>query len=183
MKNKTLKLSCGKKIEIYHDIFTLSQREWFMSFAANSSFKTGRISGSGSMFRPGNFFSCLFNAEDDNNFGLSSLEQVIRITKNTPCRSWLNSTITGSWYYTHTDYHSLEVNKRKTLLYNVNMFWDTEHGGETLFYNSYGEKEIAIDFIPGQVIFFDSSLGHRPAVSQGHIEPRFIYVAQYEYRN
>ena len=183
MNHKTLKTSCGREIKIFHNVFPIFQHEFFVAYAQNSFYKVGRHSGPGSFDKPGNFFSCILTDEDDNNFGLNNTSEAKNILGNLKRRmSWINTTITGSWYYSHVDWMDDGNDKKKyyTLLFNVNRFWDTEHGGETLFYNIYGEKEIAVDFIPGQVIIFDSRLAHKPAISDGNTEPRYMYVSLYE---
>lgn len=153
-----------------------------MSFAQGSNYKVGRYSGEGSINRPGNFFSCTFTDEDDNNFGLNNTPEVQCILgKVSKVISWVNATINGSWYFSHVDFMNNGQDKKEyiTLLYNINRFWDNEYGGETLFYNSYGEKEIAVDFIPNQIVVFPSRLAHKPAFSDGNTEPRYMYSCQY----
>jgi hypothetical protein len=183
MNHKTLVTTCGRKINIFQNVFPIFKHEFFISYAQNSFYKIGRKSGNGSTDKPGNFFSCNFTDEDDYNFGLNNTPEVKNILGNAKRRcSWINSTITGSWYYSHVDWidNGRDDKEYVTLLFNINRFWDTEHGGETLFYNIYGEKEIAVDFIPGQIIVFDSRLAHKPALSDGNTEPRYIYVSIYE---
>lgn len=183
MKQKNLKLSCGANIEIYQDLLTMSQRQYFHRFALLSSYQFGRASSLSTSFKPGSFFSCFFTEEDDKNFGLSEVSSIKEIVGDYTSKvSWINATLPGCWFYPHTDLPSKEdenTERKISLLYNINTSWDTSHGGEMLFYNSYGEKEIAIDFVPGQLIFFDSKLLHKPAITAGHYEPRYIYVCQY----
>lgn len=182
MNHKILTTTCGRKIQIFQNVFPTFKHEYFINFAQNSSYKIGRRSGPGSLDKPGNFFSCNFTEEDDNNFRFNDTSEVKNILGNVRRKnSWINSTITGSWYYSHVDsFYEPDDIECITLLFNVNRFWDNEHGGETLFYNIYGEKEIAVDFIPGQIIVFDSRLAHKPAISDGNTEPRYMYVSIYE---
>lgn len=182
MNNKTLSLSCGKKIDVYQNIFTLSEREFFMNFALHSLYRIGKGTGEFNKFRNESFFTSYFSDTDDEQFQFNNSNTIKDITnKFLKSISWINATHHGSFYSTHTDHSVISTDKAQkiTLLYCLNVFWDKEHGGEIMFNNSYGEKEIAVDFIPGQVIKFDSTLGHRAAFSYGHIEPRYVYVCQY----
>jgi hypothetical protein len=183
MIHKILTTTCGSEIHIYQNLFTISQCDFFADFAINSKYQVGRFSSSASKLKPGNFFSCAFSDDDDERFGLTSTPQVKEIIGNVSKRlSWINATITGSWYFTHSDIHDNGSSDKEylTLLFNINRFWDTEHGGETLFYNKHGEKELAVDFIPGQLIVFDSRLAHKPALSDGNTDPRFIFVSIFD---
>jgi hypothetical protein len=177
MKEKILNLSCGSKIEIYQDVFEYNLRTHFLVFVLQSKYWFGRGSSINTRHnRLGSFFSCEFSADDDRNFGFNETEIVKKLTKNYKReKSWVNASLPGSWYYTHSD----SIKESLTLLYPINVYWDTEHGGETLFYNSYGEKEIAVDFIPGQIIKFDGRIPHKPAMISGNFEPRFMYTCQY----
>lgn len=177
MNHKILKLSCESTVEIYDNCFTESERFHLYSFSIYSNYKFGRTSDESTRVnRPGSFFSCFFSKEDDTNFSFNSKNIVQDITKRFKYkRSWINATIPGSWYYGHVDSSEESI----TLLYASNLHWDSEHGGETLFYNSYGEKEIVVDFMPGRIIKFDGRLKHKPAMSNGHFEPRYMYTCQY----
>ena len=177
MNHKILKLTCGSIIEIYDSVFTISEMTHFYEFSFHSKYKFGRGSNiASSSTKLGSFFSCVFSEEDDANFSFNSKNIVQDITKGFKRKiSWINATLPGSWYYGHID----SVEETITLLYANNMYWDPEHGGETLFYNSYGIKEIAIDFTPGRIIKFDGRLKHKPAMSAGHFEPRYMYTCQY----
>lgn len=182
MNNKTLRLTCGKKIDVYQNIFTMSEREFFMDFAFRSLYRIGRGSTDFNKFKNESYFTSHFSDEDDEKFQFNNSNTIKDITdKFVKHMSWINATHHGSLYSTHTDHSIIPTSKvqKITLLYCLNVFWDKEHGGEIMFSNSYGEKEIAVDFIPGQIIKFESTLAHRAAFSYGHIEPRYVYVCQY----
>jgi len=182
MDYKQLTLSCGKKINIYKNLFTSHEREHFKDFAQHSVYKVGRQSTAFTLNKPGCFFSSYYSDQEDHAFGFNNTSLIKKLTENfIRVSSWVNATIPGSMYYSHVDKISLGLDKKYlTILYCVNGYWDEENGGEILFHNSYGDKEIAVDFSPGQVILFDSLIPHKPAYSYGHFEPRFMYVCVYE---
>lgn len=181
MKQKKLKLTCGKHIDIYQNLFSLAERSYFAEYALNSFFKLGGGSNKANKLKGESYFSCVLSTNDEENFGLTNFPVIKKLFKKYNRKeSWINATHHGSIYYTHTDiaYNSSNKEDWLTLLYCVNLSWDTEQGGEIMFFNDIGEKEIAVDFIPGQLIAFDSSIGHRAAFSYGHIEPRIMYVCK-----
>jgi hypothetical protein len=177
---KTINTSCGGSIQIIDDIFTFNERFQFKLFAQNSFYKLGRTSSEIWEHKHGTFFSCSFTEEDDRKFGLahttSAREKLSWLWEGRVInRSWINATLPGSRYYFHRDH----PNKgHKTLLYYINLEWDKEDGGETLFANSNGEVEVAVSFVPGRIVIFDSELPHKPSLTADNIEPRFIYSCQ-----
>lgn len=176
MIHKSLKLTCGSQVDIYQNIFTDQEQSDFYRFAALSKYMYGNHSElSYKASKLGSFYGCVFTEQDDLNFGLNKNIQIQKIVNNRPrVRSWINGTLSGSRYYPHTDGHVF------TVLYYINTIWDTDHGGETLFYNMYGEKELAIDFVPGQVVAFDGRLKHKPGLVQWNPDVRYVYTCQYQ---
>jgi hypothetical protein len=177
---KTLTTSCGGTIQIIDDVFTFNEKHHFKMFAQSALYSLGRSSSELWEHKQGTFFSSTFNEVDDRNFGLmqsdSAKEKISWLWKNRGIfRSWLNATLPGSRYYFHRD---SQEKGNKTLLYYVNMEWDPEDGGETLFANKDCEVEIAVSYIPGRVVIFDSDLPHKPSLTADSVEPRFIYTCQ-----
>lgn len=181
MIRKELKLSCGSVIEIYDNVFTDHEMQFFLWFAQKCHYEFGRNSSDTILLNKGSFFSCVFTPKDDQNFSFNNKQLVQKITTGTvPVQSWINATLPGSWYYSHVDVFDQTLTETPiTLLYAINEIWNTNHGGETLFYNSYGEKEFALDFTPGRIIKFDGRLKHKPAIVQGNYEPRYMYTCKY----
>ena len=174
--HKILKLSCGSVINIYQNVFPRVTMDFFHQFACASKYSYGRSSDFASRRNKlGSFFSCELTKEDDANFHFNENEIVIKITgKRTRTKSWINATETGSQYFPHADGHCL------TLLYYINPIWNTDYGGETFFYDFHkNEKEIAVDFVPGQIVTFNGVLTHKPGLVLGNPEPRYVYTCQY----
>jgi hypothetical protein len=184
MRSKTLTTSCGSEIVIVDDFFLAAQRQQHEENAMRSLYIVTRTSALIQQ-KPGVFFSSVFDEQDDFNFGVVTDPEFVRTFTFTHTMqkigSWINATLPGSTYYTHSDTITAQPNgvKDKTLLYYINTEWDTNHGGETMFYNMKGEKEIAIDFVPGRMVFFDSLLPHRPAYTYGHYTPRYVYTYKF----
>jgi hypothetical protein len=176
MVYKSLKLTCGSSIDIYQNIFTAQEQNDFYMFAVFSKYMFGNHSDIGyKSSKLGSFHSCIFSDEEDNDFGLNKHEFIKKIVHNrSRVRSWINGTLAGSRYYPHTDGYVF------TILYYINTIWDTDNGGETLFYNMYGEKELAIDFVPGQIVAFDGRLKHKPGLVQWNPDVRYVYTCQYK---
>lgn len=183
MRIQTRSLSCGKKITIFDDVFSYRDREYFESFAKNLSF-VHEVNGHSRTTKhlPTSIFHCRFRQEDDKNLGLYAklkkhdhfkfLNDLQQLT------SWVNLTVPCSIFHTHTDAGNDPPNEQEThtLLYYVNCHWEDWYGGETIFYNSFREKEIVVDFVPGRLIMFNSTIPHKPAYTYAHTYGRYSYV-------
>ena len=83
------------------------------------------------------------------------------ITSGTPYRihrCYCNHAAYGDMLFTHTD---CEPGDRDyTALWYIAPEWDVEWGGETLFYNSGMDAEVAVTPRPGRLVVFDGTLPH-----------------------
>ena len=64
----------------------------------------------------------------------------------------------GDTLLTHVD--ALPQARELTALWFVCERWDTEWGGETLFYDDAGDAEIAVSPKPGRLLLFDGAIRH-----------------------
>lgn len=183
MIEKTLTLSTGETIFIYDNVFEDYEIFKFQSFVENSHYKVGTVSFTVLQMERDSFLRCQFSEEDLNNFG------IFDSTNFQPIKKHFNTTLKNSWvvlsthlsqYHFHTDDMKYNGKSRKTMLYYVNNKWDKDWGGETLFCNSQGEVEIAVEFRPNRVVVFDNNLMHKPApISLSSYPYRYCFVAQF----
>lgn len=172
----------GGVIEIFDDVFTPAEREYHFRFFQQSKYSLGGVSNA--MIERSNktFFTAEFNEEDLQNLKFFDRNGFKYLRNYLDCysvdRSWCLASSPYSTYYFHPDYVFAEEN-RKTILYYTNLRWDRDWGGETLFANSCGECEIAVEYKPGRVVVFDSAIEHKPSpISLEADEFRFTFVIQ-----
>ncbi len=73
-------------------------------------------------------------------------------------RSYTNYAGYGDMLFTHTD--CMPGAGELTALWFVSDLWDTEWGGETLFFNSDGDAEFVVSPRPGRLVLFDGEIRH-----------------------
>lgn len=73
-------------------------------------------------------------------------------------RSYCNHAAYGDMLFTHTDCEPAE--KDFTALWYIAPEWDVEWGGETLFFNSSMDAEVAVSPRPGRLVVFDGAIVH-----------------------
>ena len=184
MKHRTIKTSSNKNIEIFDDVFTSSERQYHLSFIQNSHYSLGKNSNDTLWQKNKTFFQSPFDKNQLDELGIFSLKSFDPINhylsdQNTIKNSWALASTPFSTYYFHVDTFDPNTNG-KTLLYYVNDRWDKDCGGETLFANESGEPEYAVQYKPGRIVIYDSSIEHRPAsISMEADEFRFIFVTQF----
>lgn len=179
MVYKELKLTTGESIHIFDQIFKPHEIHYWHEFAELSKYRI-QTSSSGITYQKADIhIQSSFDSEDLDKFSMLKSEgfQHIRplISNRVVERSWLLLSHPVSHYYFHPDNH--QYNDGKTLLYYVNNKWDRDWGGETLFHNTDGELEIAVEFKPGRAIIFDSHLVHRntpPSIKSNAIRISFV---------
>jgi SM-20-related protein len=75
-----------------------------------------------------------------------------------PYRVYTNYASYGDTLLTHVD---APPNTRElTALWFLSERWDTEWGGETLFYDDSGDAQIAVSPRPGRLLLFDGAIRH-----------------------
>lgn len=91
-----------------------------------------------------------------------------------PYRVYTNYAAFGDTLFTHVD--ALPNARELTALWFVAEQWDTEWGGETLFFTSTGDAQIAVSPKPGRLLLFDGAIRHA-----GKPPNRNCYVARYTF--
>jgi Rps23 Pro-64 3,4-dihydroxylase Tpa1-like proline 4-hydroxylase len=181
-KKKSLTTSCGKFIDVYDNVFSIREQECFEMYFINSNYTYQNTKTSATTTHlPSTFLHCrLDNSKDVQSLGFFNnnnikliLSQFNRLEFNV---AWINLSLPGTYYQKHTDIGDVLNEKALTLMYYGTTTWQDSYGGETFFYNDYGEKEIVVDYIPGRVVIFDSSTCHKPAFSYGHVVGRYTFV-------
>src|SRR6185436_4935288 len=75
-----------------------------------------------------------------------------------PYRVYTNYASFGDVLLTHVD--ALPNARELTALWFLCESWDTEWGGETLFYADDGDAQIAVTPKPGRLLMFDGAIRH-----------------------
>ena len=102
-----------------------------------------------------------FSTHPLHNIFLNTAEQHSQL-KNRICYDVFCSASTfGDMSFIHSD--STEEDTI-SVLYYCNHQWNSEWGGETIFYDSNNEARIAISVKPGRIVVFNGSLRHRAGV-------------------
>ena len=184
MIEKIRTLSTGESIFIYDNVFTPYESAYIKHTTEKSYYRLGTITEpSVNLDDQESFFQSMYSQEDVDNLRMFNSENFRRIFEKhikiqSATRSWVNVTTHLTDYRYHVD--SL-VPGRKSLLYYINAKWHEDWGGETIFKNSNGEPEIAVEFKPNRVVIFNSDLSHKPtSLSLKSHAYRFIFVQQFE---
>jgi hypothetical protein len=75
-----------------------------------------------------------------------------------PYRVYTNFASYGDQLLTHVD--ALPGARELTALWFLCERWDTEWGGETLFYDDSGDAQLAVSPRPGRLLLFDGAIRH-----------------------
>jgi SM-20-related protein len=78
--------------------------------------------------------------------------------KYLPYRAYTNYASFGDTLLTHVD--AAPEAHELTALWFLSERWDTEWGGETLFYDTAGDAQIAVSPKPGRLLLFDGAIRH-----------------------
>jgi len=182
MPTKEVVTSDGKKIQIYDGLFNTIEMYNFEIFAQNSYYAITPITP---LFpkSQGKFLASPFSEEDLFKFGIFNSKSSDSIksffTNKQRVRSWITCTTHLSEFYVHTD---AGTDKNPiTILYYVNNEWNKEWGGETIFYNDKNEPELILEFLPGRLVIFDSTILHKALPMTLRAPPfRFTFSSTYE---
>lgn len=92
-----------------------------------------------------------------------------------PYRVYTNFASYGDTLLTHVD--ALPNLRELTALWFVCESWDTEWGGETLFYDDAGDAQVAVSPRPGRLLLFDGAIRHagKPPNRNCHVA-RFTFA-------
>lgn len=96
-----------------------------------------------------------------------------------PYRAYTNVAGFGDMLFTHTD--CLPEQHDLTALWYLCDSWDTEWGGETVFYDQHDEIAYAVRPRPGRLVVFDGAIKHagRPP-SRTCYAPRYTLAVKFE---
>jgi Rps23 Pro-64 3,4-dihydroxylase Tpa1-like proline 4-hydroxylase len=188
MRHQEITLSCGSKIQVFDDLFSWQQREYFFEFVNNSLYTphTGASTATNESFSPQMILQSSYGEEDNLNFGLIHLDTVSKylVDAGKPARTWVNITLPGFWIHQHSDASTRKNAKLTTLMYFASFKWEKHFGGDTIFCNKMtGEKERVVEYIPGRLILFDSYIPHITTITTGHALARYAYVCLFSKEN
>jgi SM-20-related protein len=96
-----------------------------------------------------------------------------------PYRAYTNHAAFGDMLFTHTD--CLPDQRELTALWFLCEQWDTEWGGETLFFSDDGDAQFVASPRPGRLVVFDGAIRHagRPP-NRVCYQPRYTFAAKLE---
>jgi SM-20-related protein len=77
-------------------------------------------------------------------------------------RAYVNSSVYGDSYFAHRD--CPEDSHNVTVLYYANLIWQTDWGGETIFYNDDEDAVLAVSPKPGRLVVGRGAILHRATV-------------------
>jgi hypothetical protein len=152
-----------RKIEIYDDIFSMSERSNMYHFACNSSYTLDRSGSSLPEFSEYNkTLRCLFTVTDIINFNFFKNSWILNYLKENNLRVnrvYINLCTASDTYQYHVDTFTKNV---PTMLYYLNLKWDPTWEGETHFSNdNMGDILCSSGFIPGRLVVFDGTIPHK----------------------
>ena len=186
MIERLLKVTTGESIYIYDDIFGPDELFSFKSFAEKSNYKVLADTVSAHDFNDNTLFRCFFVNSDIDNFGIFNsprftpiYEKHFKERKNVI--NWIVVSNPGTKNYFHPDGTRIDLKSDVvTILFYINLKWDINGGGETLFCNSEGEVEIAVSFKPNRMVVFPSYLLHKASTQDIDMkELRYVLVSKW----
>jgi len=87
-------------------------------------------------------------------------------------RAYVNCSVYGDGYYLHRDCAQHE--KHVTALYYANLEWQTDWGGETIYYTDEEDAELVVMPKPGRLLIARGAILHR-----GTVPTRICYEERY----
>jgi SM-20-related protein len=89
-------------------------------------------------------------------------EKMFQGERFTDQRVYVNSSVFGDGYYTHRDCGVQE--RHVTALYYANLGWQTDWGGETIYFNDQEDAELVVAPKPGRLVIARGAILHRGGV-------------------
>lgn len=77
-------------------------------------------------------------------------------------RAYVNSSVYGDSYFSHRD--CPETSSNVTVLYYANLIWQTDWGGETIFYNDDEDAVLVVSPKAGRLVVARGAILHRANV-------------------
>ena len=75
-----------------------------------------------------------------------------------PQRAYINHSLYGDAYQMHRDLSAV------TVLYYANLFWETDWGGETIYFDDNNDAQIVVSPRPGRMVVSRGAILHRGTV-------------------
>jgi Rps23 Pro-64 3,4-dihydroxylase Tpa1-like proline 4-hydroxylase len=170
------------KIEVYDDIFTLSERIQFYNFISISNFKVDLDDTNGLSYHQFKNLHSSYCTEDLNNLGffniLGKCPQIVdKLSILNPTKCGMNLSIPFNTQFNNTHPNHL------ILLYYVNVRWKEEWAGEILFYNDdLNEILFSSPYIPGRILIFDGEIPYKIR-TQSFSASHFTFTTLFEKNN
>lgn len=175
--------SSGKKIWIYDDVFTYQQRTGFYEQAQSSFF---RIRGSDNdilEYKEHVSVVSMYGLHDTKSMQIydyipDEIKEKHHLYYENIDDTMINMVTPSDRFHTHVDNDS---EHGRTFIYYMNMVWNIEWGGDTLFLDEKAENiEFYSQFKPGRFVLFDPKIPHliRPSTVQApHF--RFSFASKF----
>jgi len=183
MNSKQISIG-NKKIEIYDDVFTASEKIYMYEFANNSRYIVERVPNTlPERLKYRKTLKCGFTLKDSLNFKFFHNKFVLDYIKSNKLkfeRCYINLCGAGDTYQYHVDTPTEGV---VTGLYYLNLEWDPVWEGETHF-SDENMKEILYtsSFLPGRLVFFDGTIPHKSS-QPAAIAPYYRFVFAVKFTN
>lgn len=173
--------SSNKLIHVFDNIFDYGQRQSIYYFCTRSAFVLQGHDSPELEVQNDTTLVSIFSETDSRNLGIANTINTISPIQEilegyTSHTSMINLTTPSDKYHIHTDGVGL------TLLYYVNVKWNIEWCGETIFFNdNTNDYEYVSPFVPGRLIIFDGTIPHmiRPSTPNA-TQHRMTYVTRFK---
>lgn len=152
-------LEQNKKVRVYDDLFTMSQRDSFYIFANSSYFRLGWEDSIQQERKTHSYLHSLYSNDDTVRLG------ILDAIRNTKAAHELDGYKLSKCVLnlsTPADINFIHVHPEdKVLLYYVNLEWQEGWHGETLFFSENKKNiELALPYTPGRLVSFDAKIPH-----------------------
>jgi hypothetical protein len=162
---REIRTASNKVIKIYDELFDYHHRVAIMEKIANLYFKFSS-SYDRELETQTSSWSCHsnLNPQDvDMFFIFHSKELQKEFEGYEPIRMWVNAATKDNDFGYHPDDLTPEY---KSLLYYANISWDINWDGQTIWRSeNLKDIEFISDYVPGRVVVFDSTIPHKPIIS------------------
>jgi hypothetical protein len=165
------------EIKVYDDLLTYAQRETLYSVARHAQYKICGPDNGTIEHQKDYSIVCLLNREQIRRLGILELPEFEHL-KHKDYSGAINISTPTDSDRIHTDgvFGSGHINDAKagqTLLYFINLNWDLEWQGFTIF-TSDDKKSIikTVEYVPGRFVLFDGAIPHK-VCSPSSLAPTF----------
>ncbi|HET9472678.1 MAG TPA: 2OG-Fe(II) oxygenase [Steroidobacteraceae bacterium] len=166
----------GRDVFVFDDLVPVEESARYFQALSQASFTRNETARPDTEFR---HWVCEMPVENLPRISLwaateHAVAQVRPAERYLPYRVYTNFASYGDTLLTHTD--ALPNLRELTALWFVCASWDTEWGGETLFYDDAGDAQVAVSPKPGRLLLFDGSIRHA-----GKAPNRNCFVARFTF--